>query len=57
MFGLSNDVRGATEGRASFAVVDQSFEKLPEELQSKIIMQIRSRKGLKEEEMQIAQDV
>ncbi len=56
MFGLSNDVRGATEGRASFSVVDQFFEKLPEELQNKIIMQIRSRKGLKEEEMQVGQE-
>lgn len=49
-FGLSNDIRSGTEGRASFAVVDQSFEKLPEELQGKIVAQIRSRKGLVEEE-------
>jgi elongation factor 2 len=50
MFGLSNDLRGSTEGRASFAVVDQTFEKLPEELQQKIIGQIRNRKGIVEEE-------
>jgi len=50
MFGLSGDLRGATEGRATFYVVDQTFEKLPEELQNKIITQIRNRKGLKEEE-------
>jgi elongation factor 2 len=49
MFGLSNDVRSSTEGRASFSVVDQSFEKLPNELQHKIISQIRSRKGIVEE--------
>lgn len=49
-FGLSNDIRSGTEGRASFAVVDQSFEKLPEELQMKIVNQIRSRKGIVEEE-------
>ncbi|MFH2021493.1 MAG: elongation factor EF-2 [archaeon] len=50
MFGLSNDLRGGTEGRASFAVIDQTFEKLPEELQQKIIGQIRNRKGIVEEE-------
>ncbi|MBN2368283.1 elongation factor EF-2 [Candidatus Woesearchaeota archaeon] len=50
MFGLSNELRSATEGRASFSVIDQTFEKLPEELQHKIISQIRSRKGLAAEE-------
>ena len=50
MFGLSNELRSATEGRASFSVIDQAFEKLPNELQEKIIKQIRSRKGLAEEE-------
>ena len=48
MFGLSNDLRSATGGRGVFFVVDQIFEKLPEELQSKIIKQIRERKGLTE---------
>jgi len=47
MFGLSSDLRSATEGRGNFFVLDQSFEKLPEELQGKIISNIRSRKGLK----------
>lgn len=47
MFGLSSDLRSATEGRGNFFVLDQNFEKLPEELQPKIIGQIRSRKGLK----------
>ncbi|MBT3721165.1 elongation factor EF-2 [archaeon] len=50
-FGLSNDVRSGTEGRASFAVMDQSFEVLPGELQQKIISQIRQRKGIVEEEV------
>ncbi|MCM2325461.1 MAG: elongation factor EF-2 [Candidatus Woesearchaeota archaeon] len=48
-FGMSNEVRSATEGRASFAVLDQSFERLPEELQAKVIGQIRQRKGIVEE--------
>ena len=46
MFGLSNDLRSATGGRGSSSMVDQVFEKLPEELQGKVIQQIRTRKGL-----------
>ena len=48
MFGLSSELRSATEGRGAFFVVDQVFEKLPEELQLKVIRQIRERKGLTE---------
>lgn len=48
MIGMSNDLRSATGGRGSSSVVDQSFEKLPGELQMKIITQIRTRKGLSE---------
>ena len=48
MFGLSSELRSATAGRGVFFVVDQVFEKLPEELQSKVIKQIRERKGLTE---------
>jgi elongation factor 2 len=50
MFGLASELRSATGGRGSSALVDQAFEKLPEELQPKIIKQIRQRKGLKTEE-------
>lgn len=50
MFGLSNDLRSATGGRGSSSLVDQNYERLPDELQQKIINQIRSRKGLKKEE-------
>ncbi|MEK6854199.1 MAG: elongation factor EF-2 [Nanoarchaeota archaeon] len=46
-FGLTSDLRSATEGRASFYVVDQLFEKLPFELQEKVSQQIRERKGIK----------
>lgn len=48
MFGLSNDLRSATEGRATFFLVDQLFAQVPRELQDKIIRQIRQRKGLSE---------
>ncbi len=46
-FGLTSDLRSATEGRASFYVLDQLFEKLPFELQEKVSQQIRDRKGIK----------
>ena len=48
MFGLSAELRSATEGRGTFFVADQLFEKLPLELQQKVILQIRTRKGLSE---------
>ncbi len=48
MFGMSNDLRSATGGRGNFFVQDQMFERLPMELQEKIRMQIRNRKGLSE---------
>ncbi|MEM4702868.1 MAG: elongation factor EF-2 [Candidatus Pacearchaeota archaeon] len=48
MFGLSNDLRSATEGRATFYIVDQLFAPVPRELQDKLIRQIRDRKGLAE---------
>jgi len=47
MFGLTSDLRSATEGRGHFYVIDQLFEKLPIELQAKIAEKIRQRKGLK----------
>ncbi len=47
MFGLSSELRSATGGRGTFFLVDQEFQRLPEEMQSKIIEQIRQRKGLK----------
>ncbi|MCP3686425.1 MAG: elongation factor EF-2 [bacterium] len=48
MFGLTSDMRSATGGRGAFYLIDQMFEKLPHELQQKIVQQIRNRKGLKE---------
>ncbi len=48
MFGMTSDLRSATEGRGNFYVVDQLFEKLPYELQQKVVQQIRERKGLKD---------
>jgi len=48
MFGLAGDLRGISEGRASFSVVDQMFAKLSPDLQEKVVWQIRKRKGISE---------
>lgn len=46
MLGWSSDLRSATGGRGTSSLVDQAFERLPAELQDKIIRQIVQRKGL-----------
>ena len=46
MFGLSNELRSATGGRGSSSLVDQNYEKLPDELQAKVVQQIKERKGV-----------
>ncbi len=48
MIGWASDLRSATEGKGVSSLVDQTFEKIPFELQSKVVMQIRNRKGLSE---------
>lgn len=48
MLGWSSDLRSSTGGRGTSSLVDQMFEKLPEELQDKIRSQIVQRKGLTE---------
>ncbi len=50
MFGLSSDLRSATSGHGSQYLVDQSYEKLPREMQQKVVNLIRTRKGLKVDE-------
>jgi len=49
MFGLASDLRSATGGRGNHYMVDQVFEKVPDEISKKVILQIRKRKGLKVE--------
>ncbi|MAF37132.1 elongation factor EF-2 [archaeon] len=46
MFGMASDLRSATSGRGVSFVVDQMFEKVPEALKNKVVLQIRDRKGL-----------
>ncbi len=48
LLGWSSDLRSATEGRGNSSLVDQMFEKLPFELQSKVRQQVIQRKGLTE---------
>jgi len=48
LLGWSSDLRSATSGRGISSVIDQKFEKLPMELQDKVVKQIVERKGLSE---------
>ena len=50
MLGMSSDIRSATEGRGGFSMIDQSFEKVPPNLQPEIVKKIRDRKGMAENE-------
>ncbi|MEK6871638.1 MAG: elongation factor EF-2, partial [Nanoarchaeota archaeon] len=50
MIGLASDVRGSTEGRGNFSMIDQSFERVPASIQPQVIRDIRQRKGLAENE-------
>ncbi len=49
MFGFSDDIRGATQGRALWYYEYAGFERLPKDLQDKVVGQIRERKGDKKE--------
>ncbi len=46
MIGWESALRSATGGRGFSSLVDQNFEKVPGELQSLVISQIRTRKGI-----------
>jgi len=50
MIGLSNDLRSASEGRGNFSMIDQTFERVPPNIQPEVIKKIRDRKGLAENE-------
>ncbi|MCD4740736.1 elongation factor EF-2 [archaeon] len=49
MFGFSGDIRSATQGKALWSTEYAGYERLPGELQNKIVSRIRERKGLKKE--------
>ncbi|MDA3837206.1 MAG: elongation factor EF-2 [Nanoarchaeota archaeon] len=48
MIGWSNDLRSTTEGKGTSSITDQTFERVPQGIQDKIIKTIRERKGLAE---------
>ncbi len=48
MLGWSSDLRSATAGRGVSSLMDQMFEKAPNDMQEKIIRQIKQRKGITE---------
>ncbi len=50
MIGLTSELRSATEGRGSFSMVDQKFEKMPASVQEVVTRKIRTRKGLADNE-------
>jgi elongation factor 2 len=50
MIGLASDIRSDTEGRGTFSMVDQAFERVPPNIQSEVIRKIRQRKGLADNE-------
>jgi elongation factor 2 len=45
MFGFANDLRGATQGRAIWYQEYAGYHQMPKELVSKVVRQIRERKG------------
>ncbi len=51
MMGWSSDLRSATGGRGISSLMDQMFERLPDELQQKVRQQIVQRKGLTEAQL------
>jgi len=50
MIGMASQLRSATEGRGTFSMVDQSFERVPQSIQPDVIRKIRTRKGLADNE-------
>ena len=48
LIGWSSDLRSSTSGRGISSLIDQMFEKLPNDLQDKVRQQIVQRKGLNE---------
>lgn len=49
MFGFSAEIRSATEGRALWSTEVTGYEQVPENMQRDVVLEIRKRKGLKEE--------
>jgi len=51
MLGWASDLRSATAGRGVSSISDQTFDRLPGELQIKVVGQIKQRKGLSDSQV------
>lgn len=49
IFGFEAALKGSTGGKGFYSLIDQVFEPLPENMQEKVILEIRKRKGMPEE--------
>lgn len=49
MFGFASDIRSATQGRALWSTENSGFQQSPNEIQKKVVAEIRVRKGLNPE--------
>ena len=49
MFGFSGDLRGQTQGRAIWSSENSGFKMMMPDLQKKVVVEIRTRKGLNPE--------
>jgi elongation factor 2 len=49
MFGFASAIRGATQGRALWSTENSGFVRVPPEIQTKVVAEIRKRKGLNPE--------
>ncbi len=49
MFGFASDIRGSTQGRALWSTENAGFKHVPNELQKKVVGEIRTRKGMNPE--------
>ncbi|HLY77722.1 MAG TPA: elongation factor EF-2 [Thermoplasmata archaeon] len=49
LFGFASDIRSATAGKVLWATESMGFERLPTELQTQVVSEVRQRRGLKPE--------
>jgi len=49
MFGFTSDLRSTTNGHGFWSLMKSNFEPMPKEFQAQKILEIRKRKGMKEE--------
>ena len=49
LFGFASDIRSATAGKVLWATESMGFERIPTELQTPVVAEVRQRRGLKPE--------